>query len=87
MRYFGAGEALPALHNLIDEIKTKGSLPSDINLGGSYDPALVLTVMEYLAVYWSGNPPARHSERRQTATRLTVVPGFQGLLPSTFTRC
>jgi hypothetical protein len=82
MRYFGAGDALPALHNVIHEIKTKGGVPSNINLGGTYDVNLVLTVMQHLAMYWSGNPPARHSERRKIATRLTVVHGFQNILQS-----
>jgi hypothetical protein len=31
-------------------------------------------------MYWSGNPPARSSERRPTAGRITVIPGFREVL-------
>ena len=82
MRYFGAGDALNALQHLIQEIKTKGGVPSHINLGGVYDAGLVLSVMQHLEMYWSDNPPARSSERRKTATRMTVVHGFQNMLHS-----
>ena len=79
-RFFGAGEALPALQQLIQEVKAKDSVPSHINLGGTYDPGLVLSVLQHLALYWSDKPPARGSERRKIATRLTVVHGFQPIL-------
>ena len=80
MRYFGAGDALPALCRIMEKTKADGCLPADINLGGSYDTNLVYSVMQHLAMYWSEDPPARHSERRKTATRLTVIHGFQNLL-------
>ncbi|MEO7728640.1 MAG: hypothetical protein ABIS45_15400 [Burkholderiales bacterium] len=80
IRYFGAGTALQALRQLIDDIKTKEGVPSDVNLGGTYDIDLVLSVMRHLAKYWSDRPPARGSERRQIATRLTVVHGMQPIL-------
>ncbi|MBI4191634.1 MAG: hypothetical protein HY525_13975 [Betaproteobacteria bacterium] len=81
-RYFGAGKALPALQQLIQEIKTKGGVPSHVNLGGTYDADLVLSVMQHLAMYWSDSPPARNSERRKIATRMTVVHGFRNMLRS-----
>ena len=80
IRYFGAGEALPALQHLIDEIKSKEGVPSDVNLGGLYENSLVLLVMGHLATYWSDKPPARSSERRKIATRLTVVHGLGSIL-------
>ncbi len=79
-RFFGAGEALPALDQLIQAVKSKDSVPGHINLGGTFDAALVLAVLQHLASYWSDNPPSRGSERRKIATRLTVVHGFQSLL-------
>ncbi len=80
IRYFGAGGALQALRKLIDDIKTKDGVPSDVNLGGTYDNELLLSVMNHLAMYWSDKPPARGSERRKIATRLTVVHGMQPIL-------
>ncbi len=79
-RFFGAGKALAALDQVIRDIKSKDSVPSEINLGGTYDTDLVLSVLRHLALYWSDNPPARGSERRKIATRLTVVYGFQRML-------
>jgi hypothetical protein len=79
-RYFGAGKALPALHQLMEDIKTKEGVPADVNLGGTYDNDLVLSVMHHLASYWSDKPPARSSERRKIATRLTVVYGLEQVL-------
>jgi hypothetical protein len=38
---------------------------------------LVLSVLQHLALYWSDKPPARSSERRKIATRMTVVHGFK----------
>ena len=79
-RFFGAGAALPALQQLIQEVKARDSVPPHINLGGTYDPQLVLSVLQHLARYWSDKPPSRGSERRKIATRLTVVHGFHPML-------
>jgi len=80
IRFFGAGGAQPALEQLIQEIKTKDSVPSHINLGGTYEANLVRTVTQHLARYWSNDPPARNSQRRKIATRMTVVHGFRNTL-------
>jgi hypothetical protein len=79
-RYFGAGKALPALRHMIEDIKKNQIVPPDVNLGGSYEPNLVRSVMTHLALYWSDKPPARSSERRKTATRLTVLHGLEEIL-------
>jgi hypothetical protein len=79
-RYFGPGKALPALRQMMDSIKASHSVPPDINLDGSYEPDLVRSVMTHLALYWSDKPPARSSERRKIATRLTVVHGLDEIL-------
>ncbi len=82
IRYFGPGKALAALRQLIKDIEAKESVPSNVNLGGNYDVELVRSVMSHLAMYWSDKPPARSSERRQIATRLTVVHGLSQILRS-----
>ena len=53
MRYFGAAMALPELRLLIESVKHKNCLPSDVNLGGTYDIGLVLSVLEHLAPHFS----------------------------------
>jgi hypothetical protein len=80
VRYFGAGEAQKGLAELIAETQRKDGVPSDVNLGGNFETKLVLEVLQHLALYWSDTPPARRSERRKVATRLTVAPGFNELL-------
>jgi hypothetical protein len=80
IRYFGAGKALPVLQQLMEDIKANHGLPAEINLGGTYESGLVLSVLEHLATYWSDKPPARASIRRKIATRLTVVHGFEEIL-------
>ena len=45
--------------DLMREIKAKGVVPPYVNLGGSFDVELVLSVMQHVALYWSENPPSR----------------------------
>jgi hypothetical protein len=85
--FFGAGEALARIDRLAGQIAAKDSVPQDFNLGGSYPKDEVIGVLRHLAQYWSDKAPARGSERRPTAARITVVPGadqvFGALEPST----
>ena len=81
-RFFGAGPAAAALAQLMQEIKAKEGVPSNVNLGGTYAVDAVLSVMRHLALYWADDPPARSSERRRIATRMTVVHSFRTILKS-----
>ncbi len=80
LRFFGAGGALAALGQLTARISEQGVMPSDVNLGANYDKDIVTGVLNYLGMQWSDKPPARSSERRQTAGRITVVPGLSEIL-------
>jgi hypothetical protein len=80
LRYFGAGEGLAQLNALIEQVQQSGAIPADVNLGGIQEKNLVVSVLKHLAMYWSDKPPARSSERRQTAGSVTVVPGFSEIL-------
>ena len=40
----------------------------------------MIGTLRHLAQYWSDQPPARSSERRKTAGRITVVPGLKDIL-------
>jgi len=85
--YFGAGEALAGLDRLKEQVAARGGVTHDFGLGTNYHKDEVIPVLRHLAQYWSGTPPARSSERRPTAARITVVPGadqvFGALEPST----
>ncbi|MBI4195052.1 MAG: hypothetical protein HY526_08240 [Betaproteobacteria bacterium] len=81
LRFFGPGpveQALSAMANLIHE---RDGIPSDVNLGGNFDNETVLSVLAHLERYWGDQPPARTAERRDIATRVTVVPDFSKILP------
>ena len=85
--YFGAGEALAGLDRLTEQVAARGGVTHDFGLGTNYHKDEVIPVLRHLAQYWSDTPPARSSERRLTAARITVVPGadqvFGALGPST----
>lgn len=80
LRFFGPGSAAQALEQLIATVKADGVVPSQINLGGTFDPELVLEVLRHLARYWAPNPPARSEERRNSVSRISVVHDFDEIV-------
>ncbi len=80
LRYFAAGRALEQLEGLINTITTAGTVPPQVNLGGSYPAETVLEVLKHLALYWSPKPPERKHQRQRVKSRLNVVHGFDGVL-------
>ena len=80
MRFFGAGDALAEFGRLSAEIAERGSIPSDVNLGGNYETEVFTGVLKHLVLQLAENPPARSSERRFTAGRITVVPGLDDIM-------
>ncbi len=79
-RYFGAGEALEQLLKVEATIRETGAIPSSVHLGGNYDNDTVLPVLRHLILYWSDDAPSRSAQRRQTATRMTVLHGMAEIL-------
>ena len=80
LRFFGAGKGLAELNQLIGKILETGTVPQNVNLGGAHGKDNVIGTFRHLAQYWSDQPPARGSNRRQTAGRITVVPGLKDIL-------
>ena len=80
VRYFGAGMAPDAAQKVIATIAESGAYPSDLNLGGNYEPGLVAEVLHHLARYWAPIPPARADERRGSVARIHVVHDFDDIL-------
>jgi hypothetical protein len=76
VRFFGAGDGLAGIAQLTAQIAERGSIPSDVNLGGNYETEVFTGVLKHLTLQLAENPPARSSERRFTAGRITVVPGL-----------
>ncbi len=61
-------------------IVESGAVPADLNLGGSYEPAKVLSALRHLKLYWAATPPVRKNDRYAVKHRLTVVNSFEGIL-------
>lgn len=80
VRFFGAGLAAEHLRALARVIREKDGIPADVNLGGQFDKRTVAPVLKHLELYWGGNVPERSAQRRDIATRVTVVPGYADAL-------
>jgi len=80
LRFFGPGSAAQALERLITVLQADGVVPSNIDLGGAFDPELVLDVLRHLARYWAAVPPARGEERRRSVSRISVIHTFDEIL-------
>ena len=80
LRFFGPGSAALELQKLIVLVQADGVVPSHINLGGTFDPEVVLEALRHLARYWAPNPPARSDERRACVSRMSVVHDFDEIV-------
>jgi len=79
LRFFAAGAAIGQLDGMIRVVES-GAVPKDLNLGGTYEPAKVLSVLRHLKLYWAATPPVRKNDRYAVKHRLTVVNSFEGIL-------
>ncbi|HKW36490.1 MAG TPA: hypothetical protein VJO54_01630 [Burkholderiales bacterium] len=80
LRFFSAAAAVGQIRQLIQVVKTTNAIPSSVNLGGSYEPGVVLEVLDHLAVNWSSQPPERKAPRHRVKSRVTITYGFDGVL-------
>jgi len=80
LRCGGAGAALAELDALAERVMVEGKVPAELNLGGSYEPHVVLEVMRHLQMYWSPQAPERKTQRHAVKSRLSVAHGFAGVL-------
>ncbi len=77
-RYLGSSNALPHLERISKAMAQQ--VNGEAGQIAAHDPRMVREVAQHLALYWSANPPSRGCERHATMARISVVPGFQGLL-------
>jgi hypothetical protein len=80
LRFFGPGSAALELEKLIATVRADGAVPSQINLGGTFDTEVVLETLRHLARYWAPNPPSRNEERRASVSRMSVVHDFDEIV-------
>jgi hypothetical protein len=79
LRFFAAGPASGELDNVIRVLES-GAPPYNLNLGGTYEPAKVLSACLRLKAYWSAPPPVRKSDRYEVSHSLSVITDFPGIL-------
>jgi hypothetical protein len=80
LRFFAAGNAVNQIRQLIQVVKSSNAVPSTVNLGGNYEPQVVLEVLDHLALNWSSQPPERKAPRHRVKSRVTITYGFDGVL-------
>lgn len=80
LRFFAAGKAMQELEELSNKVKASNAVPSEVNLGGTYEPSMVLDVLNHLAMYWSSKPPERKHPRHRVKSRLAVVHDLDAVL-------
>jgi hypothetical protein len=80
VRFFSAAAAVSQIRQLMQTVKATNAMPSSVNLGGSYEPQVILEVLEHLALNWSAQPPERKAPRHRVKSRVTITYGFDGVL-------
>ena len=80
LRCFGAGPAFGTVSAAAERVMTGGQTAPDINLGGTYEPELVLETLRHLEMYWAPQPPERKSQRHAVKSRLAVTHGLEGVM-------
>lgn len=76
LRFFNGTRAKEAVEKTIEQIRADARVPAGINLGAKYDAAVVIPVLEHLALCWAPKPPMRITARRKMNSPLKVVNGF-----------
>jgi hypothetical protein len=80
VRYLGAARALDEINTWLQEMRAFGEVPSALALGGAYEPAMVLAVLEHLEQCWRPNLSERRHPRHRVKSRLTIAWSFDGIM-------
>lgn len=79
LRFFNGGEALQEIEALQARIAAEHQVPAEVNLGGQYETAVVMAVLEHLALCWAPKPPMRKDARHRVKSRLIVAHGMEAV--------
>lgn len=79
LRFFNGGDALGELERIRVRTVAEGRVPAEVNLGGQYEMADVLSVLDHLAMCWAPKPPMRNHARHRVKSRLMVAHGFASI--------
>ncbi|MDD2686087.1 MAG: hypothetical protein PHY62_08010 [Gallionella sp.] len=81
IRFVSFNAVIPKLESLLKTLD-KGIVPEDLNLGGTYDAALVAAAARHLMDFLSA-PPLRRGPRRNVKISTSVANGFAKVLEHT----
>jgi hypothetical protein len=81
IRFVSFNAVIPKLESLLKTLD-KGIVPADLNLGGTYDAALVAVAARHLVDFLSA-PPLRRGPRRNVKISTSVANGFAKVLEHT----
>lgn len=79
-RCFGPVGASAQMDQIVKYIDDNQALPPDLNLGGSFDPALVRSTIRHLQRHWARMQPERKERRRRHVERVSVVHEFEDVV-------
>ena len=79
-RCFGPGDAAAQLDRVAALVDQHQAVPSEVNLGGTHETALVQATLRHLQRYWAARPPERKDRRRRHMERVTVVHDFEEVI-------
>ena len=79
LRFFNGAAALGELERVRVRIVADGRVPAEVNLGGQYETADVLSVLDHLSLCWAPKPPMRHHARHRVKSRLMVAHGLASI--------
>jgi hypothetical protein len=79
-KYFGAGEALAKIEEVLAEMSYTGEMPQELRFYEKQDNQLLAAALKHLALDWAGKSQARKDERRKITSRVTVVPGLSEII-------
>ena len=75
-RFFKPADAYAQFKGLFIDLGRGGDMPSNIALGGQFQPKVVLPVLEHLVAYLAPVPPQRSHDRHRVKHRITILNGL-----------
>lgn len=80
VRFFGAGDAIAEVENLLGQMRATREIPATLGFGEAYPSEAVLGVLEHVEQCWSAKAAVRRHPRHRVKSRLTIAWGYDGIL-------
>jgi hypothetical protein len=80
LRFFATAAGHADIVNMLEQLEKNNEQPRGVDIGGTFEPALLADVLRHLRLNWAPRPPVRRSERRRLTTRISVMHGLAGII-------